>query len=407
MEHFKTIAFTHKTTELRDIGRLHIQQEDRESRLGELKAGLNLDELLYISTCNRVEFIMVTTSVLDRDFLKRFFQAFNPGWKPKEIAWATDNCRTLVGEKALRHFFYVASSIDSLVVGEREIIKQVREAYDLCNHSNLTGDRLRLLVRMAVETAKSVYTETQVAQRPISVVSLAYRKMREQQMGHPPHIVMIGAGKTNRTMGRYLRKTPYGSLSVYNRSLNKAEELAGFLGGSAHALNKLPDHAGGFDILITCTGSSQPIMSNRTYRQMIGDDRKEKVIVDMAVPSDLEQEVIRKNNIRYIGIDDLRTEARANLEQRQKELERCKVLIDERIAAFRDVLRERKVELSMKEIPQVVKEIRHRAVTEVFNREVSGLDPSSKEVLDKVIDYLEKKYISVPMKMAKDVMLKG
>ncbi|MDP6909175.1 MAG: glutamyl-tRNA reductase [Flavobacteriales bacterium] len=407
MELFKTIAFTHKTTELKDIGRLHIQDDEVQSRLQHLKNTLNLQELLYISTCNRVEFVMVTPEDLDEEFRMKFFAAFNPSWTKKDIEWAANHSRTFEGERSLRHLFYVASSVDSLVVGEREIITQVRESYDICQKFKLTGDRLRLLVRFAVETAKLIYTQTQIAQHPVSVVSLAYRKMREQEIDHRPNILIIGAGQTNQTMGRYLSKAPYGKVLVYNRSLDKAENLATALDGKGCSLAELKNHKGGFDIIISCTGASQPVINNRLYRQLLGNDLSEKTIVDLAIPSDLEQEVIRKNNVNYIGIESLKKEARKNLEHRQKELERCKRLINDKISEFEHLLRERKVELSMKEIPKVVKEIRERAVNKVFNKDLDALDPESRVVLEKMMEYMEKKYISVPMKMAKEIMIKG
>lgn len=407
MELFKTIAFTHKTTELKDIGRLHVEDDDLQQRLTKLKADLQLDELLYVSTCNRVEFMMVSDQEVDEAFRKRFFAAFNPEWKETDIEWAANHSRTFEGDKSLRHLYYVSSSIDSLVVGEREIITQVREAYEKCSKLGLTGDRFRLLVRSAIETAKQVYTQTQIAQNPVSVVSLAYRKMREVEIDHPPHILMIGAGQTNQTMGQYLRKAPYGKITVFNRTLERAQELAAALKGEARSLEDLKDFTEPFDIIISCTGASQPIINNRIYRNLIGNDLSEKVIVDLAIPSDLEQEVLRKNNIRYIGIENLKEEARKNLERRQKELEICKRLIDDRISEFEHLLRERKVELSMREIPQVVKGIRDRAVTQVFAKELEELDPKSREVLEKMMEYMEKKYISVPMKMAKEIMLKG
>ena len=191
MELFKTIAFTHKTTELKDIGRLHIEDDALEARLSHLKSELKLEELLYVSTCNRVEFLMVSDQDLDETFRRSFFAAFNPEWNSADIDWAANHSRTFEGDKALQHLFYVSSSIDSLVVGEREIITQVRESYEKCQKLNLTGDRLRLLVRSAIETAKLVYTQTQIAQNPVSVVSLAYRKMREVDFDHAPHIVIL------------------------------------------------------------------------------------------------------------------------------------------------------------------------------------------------------------------------
>lgn len=407
MELFKTIAFTHKTTELKDIGKLHIDDDALETRLSFLKSELKLQELLYVSTCNRVEFLMVSEQELDEAFRRKFFAAFNPEWDSTDIDWAANHSRTFEGDKALQHLFYVSSSIDSLVVGEREIITQVRESYEKCQKLNLTGDRLRLLVRSAIETAKLVYTQTQIAQNPVSVVSLAYRKMREVEIDHPPHILIVGAGQTNQTMAQYLKKAPFAHVTVFNRTIEKAETLAKSLKGTALRLSELASYNQPFDILISCTGAAQPIISNRLYRQLIGNDLSQKVIVDLAIPSDLEQEVIRKNNVHYIGIENLKEEARKNLEQRQKELEVCKRLISDKINEFEHLLRERKVELSMKEIPQVVKGIRERAMTQVFTKELEELDPKSREVLEKMMEYMEKKYISVPMKMAKEIMLKG
>ena len=196
-------------------------------------------------------------------------------------------------------------------------------------------------------------------------------------------------------------------MTVFNRTLEKAEALAKSLKGTALPLSELSSFNQPFDILISCTGAAQPIVSNRLYRQLIGNDLSQKVIVDLAVPSDIELEVIRKNNISYIGIESLKEQARKNLEQRQKELEVCKRLIADKINEFEQLLRERKVEISMREIPQVVKGIRDRAVNKVFNKELEELDPKSREVLEKMMEYMEKKYISVPMKMAKEIMLKG
>ncbi len=405
MELFKTIAFTHKTTELKDIGRLHIGDDEVGARLSQLRDRLGLNELLYLSTCNRVEFLMVTPHRLDEDFRNGFFRTLFPEWKDADIEWATGHSRVLEGESALRHLYYVASSIDSLVVGEREIITQVREAYELCRNLGLTGDHLRLLVKSTIETAKRVYTDTQIAQNPVSVVSLAYRQMREAEFDHAPHILMIGAGQTNRQMAQYLRKAPFGSVTVFNRTLSKAEELAEVLGGQALPMSDIATYTGPFDIIITCTGATQPIIGQRLYRSMLGNDLSQKVIVDLALPSDVEEEVVRKNNVNYIGIERLKDQARRNLEQRQQELERCKLLIDEQIAQFNLLLREREVELAMKEIPAKVRDIRARAVEKVFAKELESLDPASRAVLDKVIDYMEKKYISVPMKMAREIIV--
>lgn len=406
MEQFKTIAITHKGTEIKDIGKLHVSDDQIEARLAHLKQETGVDELLYISTCNRVEFMTLTESSLSDEFIKKFFTAFNPKWTEEEVNWAANQARLYQGVRALQHFFYVASSVDSLVVGEREIITQVRQAYEQCSELNLTGDRFRLLVRSTIETAKRIYTETQIAQNPVSVVSLAYRKLRNVDLEPKPNIVMIGAGQTNQTMGQYLKKAPYGNLTVYNRTAEKAKSLAETLEGKGFGLDRIQEHQGGLDILISCTGSDSTIVDQELFSKLTEADSGKKVVVDLAIPSDIDRNALN-GNVVYIGIEDLKDEARKNLELRQKELEKCKQIIRESIAEFEHLLRERDVELAMRDVPQQVKKIKEKALTKVFVKEIDGLDEESKEVLEKVIQYMEKKYISGPMKLAKEIMKKG
>ena len=127
MNRLKIIAFTHKSTDINDIGKLHVDEVQLQERLQHLKQMANLDELLYLSTCNRVEFVIVNQEALEEKFLKIFFKAFNPNWKDEDIKWAINNVQLFENNDALNHLFSVASSIDSLVVGEREIITRSEE----------------------------------------------------------------------------------------------------------------------------------------------------------------------------------------------------------------------------------------------------------------------------------------
>ena len=134
------------------------------------------------------------------------FQNFNPKWAPNFVRYAVENAEVYSGEKAAEHFFRVASSIDSMVVGEREIITQVRTAYESCNELKLTGDNIRLLLRKTIETAKEVYTSTGIANKPVSVVSLAYRKLQALNVSQGARFIIVGAGRTNANMTRFLKK---------------------------------------------------------------------------------------------------------------------------------------------------------------------------------------------------------
>lgn len=388
-----------------DIGRYHLEDNIRDARLSELRTNLGLEELMYLSTCNRVEFIFCTEHPVNDLFLARFFRCFRPEWNATEIGQAMNQATLLEGETAVRHLFEVAASLDSLVVGEREIITQVRNAYETSNRAGLTGDTIRLAIKKTIETAKAVYTETHIARNPVSVVSLAYRRLRELNAPLDARLLFIGAGVTNTAMARYLEKHGFRNFTVFNRTLANAEKLAGPLEGKAFALNALDGYRGGFDIMITCTGAEETIITKEIYKSLIGNDRSRKIVIDLAVPNDLDPALLEEYDINLIAVNNLQEVAVENLKEREKELVACNAIIERSLESFRTEYRTRLIERAMSEVPRKVKEIRDNAVNSVFAREIGQLDEPSKELLDRVMAYFEKKYISVPMKMAKDILL--
>ncbi len=400
MNNFKIIAFTHKTNDISDIGKFHIDETECKKKLEGLKSAIKLEELLYLSTCNRVEFIISTASKIDTSFLKKFFTAFNS----TELNWAIENAQVFEGEKALHHLFSVASSIDSMVVGEREIITQVRNAYEKCNEFGLTGDLIRLAIKHTIEVAKEVYTETNIARNPVSVVSLAYRKLRALNVKQDARFIIIGSGVTNTTMAKYLKKHKFQNFTVFNRTLANAEKLANELNGKAFLLSELKNYTEGFDIIVTCTGAAESIITPELYKTLVGNDKSKKIVIDLAIPNDLDTEILNNYDVNLIAINNLQEVAKENLLAREQELVACESIINTNIQEFKQILKTRKVELAMSEVPKKVKEIREIAMNEVFAKELSTMDIQSKEVLDKIVAYMEKKYISVPMKMAKDIL---
>ena len=406
MNKIKIIAFTHKTTDVNDIGKLHIEESAIKNRLEFLKNTSKVDELLYLSTCNRVEFMISNNEKLNNTFLKKFFSAFDSIWSDNEINWAINNAQIFEGDDALRHLFNVASSIDSLVVGEREIITQVRNAYEQCDALGLTGDLMRLAIKKTIETAKDVYTHTGIAHNPVSVVSLAYRKLRALNVKQDARFLIIGSGITNTTMAKYLNKHKFSNFTIFNRTLANAQKLAKELSGKAYPLSELKNFKNGFDIIVTCTGSSESIITPDIYKSLVGNDKSKKVVIDLAIPNDLDAEILNNYEVNLIAINNLQEVAKENLMAREQEMHACNTIIEKNIEEFGQILKARKVVLAMSEVPKKIKEIRETA-NEVFAKELQNLDAESKEVLDKILSYMEKKYISVPMKMAKEILIEG
>lgn len=406
MEGFHILAFTHRQLEVNQIGWLHIAPDDQKERLSALKSAFGFDELLYISTCNRVEFVIRTAQRINEDVVAQIIRQLFPSYDSEKVGLYAVNAQIYRGTAAVEHLIKVTSSVDSMIIGEREIITQVRKAYQDCKGYGITGDGIRLLIRYTIETAKKVYTETNIAQRPVSVVSLAYHTLKGKDVPLDARILVVGAGVTNTNMSRFLKKHGFTDFTVFNRTLSKAETLADQLNGRAYPLSSLGEYDKGFDVLITCTGADQSIIDEKIYSQLLQGDKSSKIIIDLAIPSDMHEDVIQHHVVDYISVDFLQQISSKNLEKRALEIIHVEEIIQDAVEDYKSIFKERQVELAMRSVPEKVKEIKSTALEHVFAKELDALDENSRETMERIIDYMEKKYMSMPMKMAKEILLK-
>jgi glutamyl-tRNA reductase len=407
LEQFHILAFTHKKMDVSEVGKLHIELEKQREVLNVFKQKMEINELMFLSTCNRVEFLFCTAKIVDENFIQNFFQTLYPHYENSQITNFENAVELYSGVLAIEHILQVASSIDSMIVGEREIITQVRNSFDASKEMGLTGDFIRVVMRHTVETAKRVYTETSIANKPVSVVALAYHTLRDMDISLDARVLMIGAGMTNSNMAKFLRKHGFKNFTVFNRTVEKSEALAKDLHGSGYGLDALNTFDKGFDIIITCTGSEAPIITPEIYTHLLQGEKTKKVVIDIAIPHDLDAEIVQNNHLTHISIDYLQKISDRNLLERSKEIIHVDQILSEAIESFMYIHKMRQVEIAMREVPNMVKDIRSTAVNEVFKKELQTLDEDSREVLDKIIGYMEKKYMSMPMKLAKEIMLKS
>ena len=405
MKSFKIISITHKLAPLELIGKLHLDETHQHDYLVAAKMMLEFKEFMFLSTCNRVEFLIVTENEISDSVLTNLFSSINSRISNLELSQLISGTTVYENENALTHLFEVSSSLDSLVVGEREIITQVRKAYDFCNILGLTGDVIRLAIKQTIETAKQVFTETDIAKNPVSIVSLAYRQLRNLGIKNNARVIFIGAGETNINMAQYLRKHQYANFTVFNRSLINAKKLANQLHGEAFELSDLKNYTMGFDVIISCTSSQEPIITNEIYQSLLQNETSKKVIIDLAIPSDFDRNIVLQNDITYIDIESLKKQAEDNLLKREGEIVACKAIINNKVEGFKLLFQERKIELAFGEIPKQIKQIKEIAVSEIFAKEVNSLDENGKEVLEKLLSYMEKKYNALAIKTAKRVIL--
>ncbi len=400
------IAFTHRNLSVNEIGELHIDENFQQERLTQLKEKMGLKELLFLSTCNRVEFMFTTSQSISTSFLDSFFQELYPDFSKEKFEHFAKVGNVFHGMAAVNHTLSVASSLDSMIVGEREIITQVRNAYENARKMKLSGDFIRILIRHTIETAKKVYTETSIATRPVSIVSLAYHKLKELDVPLDARILIVGAGVTNTNMTRFLKKHGFTNFNVFNRTPAKAIKLAEDINGNGHSLTQLNTFNKGFDIILTCTGAEEHIITPEIYTQLAQGETGNKIVVDLAIPQDLAPEIKEKNNLTHISIELLQQISNENLKARTKEVIHVEEILSEAITEFEFIHHNRSVEIAMREVPKKVKQIKMIAMEEVFHNELNELDENSREVLEKIVGYMEKKYMSMPMLMAKEILLK-
>ena len=342
--------------------------------------------------CNRVEFIVSHEKKITKTFVEKLIKQLLADQLPANLKDIVDRAEIINSKAAVHHIFSVASSIDSLVVGEREIITQVRKAFEECKENNLCGDVIRVLVQSTISTAKKVYTESNIGTRPVSIVSLAFLELKKYISKKPKKILVIGAGKTVTSMLKFTSKNQQHHYTIYNRSTEKAHKLVEALNIEAdvYPLTELANHNSKFDFIISCTGSKEIVLSLEKF-QKISPNNTKSVIVDLAVPNDCDIKISENENVKLINVDQLKVRAEENLQARGEEINRCLDIIERQLIKYYIAEKERNLERALSSVPKSIKGIRQKAFREVFAKELETLDPGAIEVVNSLVDYIEKK----------------
>lgn len=407
LDQYKILTVTYRQINLKDISSFRVHADSHiglEVRLDELKEQFHLEELLYTATCNRVMYFIRTDRLFDDVFILEFFRHINPLLPDEMLEQLPELVMHYKGLEAINHFLEVAASIDSLVIGERQILGQLRSAYDECKSWGMIGDSLRLVMDYAVNTAKTIYSQTRIGDKPVSIASLAIQKLLRANLSKDSRILMIGAGQTNELVAKFLQKHEYSNITVFNRTLSKAENVAEIVSGIAQPLRNLTAYNAGFDCIVVCTGSEKPILSEELYRQLLNGETNKKIIIDLAIPHNTQPEVVEKFNVEYIEIEGLRNLAKENMAFREQEVQKAKVMLREKLEAFPAHYQQRQLEIAMSRVPNEIKEVRKKAMDEVFAKEMGTLDETTKALVEKMLGYMEKKCIGIPMKAAREAI---
>lgn len=398
---YKVITVTHHNLDVQEIGSFYIQNEDKNAVIDGLKLKYSIDEFLYLETCNRVSYVLYAGLEIDQNFLDNFFNDINP--QLKDVNGSVQKFVSVFeGESAVKHVFEMASSMDSMVVGEREIFSQFRNAYDISRSSGFTGDFLRLLENSAVVTAKQIYSETKIGERALSIVSLAIRTLLEKIDGRGQKVLLVGSGETNQLVGKFLKKYKFTNIEIYNRTIDNAKTLAETLGASSLHLSQLSE-ARDFDIIIICTSANRVVIDLPLYQKMLSGDPSEKIIIDLAVPRNVGEDVVSYSNVDYIDIQNLKALAEENLAFRKAELSKAKPIVQMQLQAFRKKLHLRQFEKAISKLPVELTNVKERAINIVYKKRIKELPVEAQELVTEMMDYMEKKCVASTLKLSREL----
>lgn len=404
MNNLRAISLNHHHFPLETIGSFAIPQEELKARLDAAKQEFQMSELMYLGTCNRVEMVFDVPHFVCSGFTQQLLSFMFPEHDKSFIKGVAQKAQRFNGEETADHVFRVASSLDSLIIGEREIITQLRNAYEECEKMKLTGDSLRLLNQHAIRIAKDVYSHTNLSKKPVSIVSIAWKLFQEKHPDLNTKIVLVGAGQIITNFAKFLSENGYANVRVYNRTLENAASIAKSFSTEALPISELKNDQSDFDALVVCTGSTEFVVSAEMFGNLCLS-KKHRTVIDLALPANVDIEISQSSDVDLIDMLAVQREVQKNISYREEALTDCVAIIEKGKGEFKKLFQERSIERAMSEIPHAIKEIRQTAVESVFSKELAALSEQDRELVDKIISYMEKKYISVPMKLAKSVLL--
>jgi len=327
------VGLSHKTAPVEIRERVAFAPTAMERPLSEVAALPAIAEGMIVSTCNRVE-VYATSRDPDAGIaqLRRFMAAFH-GLDLEELE---KHLYDYQGEEAIRHVFRVSASLDSMVIGEPQILGQIKTAYGYATEFKTVGLILNRFMHKAFSVAKRVRTETNIAGNAVSV-SFAAVELARKIFGtlDGKTVLLIGAGEMCELAARHFLNNGASQVLVTNRTLARAEKLAEEFGGRAIPFDEFPGQLHQADIILTSTGAPNFILEHHQVEETIRKRKnKPMFFIDIAVPRDIDPRVNSINNIYLYDVDDLQGVVQANLKERHKEAKKAEGIIDQEIGQF-------------------------------------------------------------------------
>ncbi len=394
-----TVGLNHRTAPVEIRERFAFREDELPQALKRLVAHHNINEAVIISTCNRVEVIGVVHDMEKGVWeIKRFLSEYH-GIPYEEIK---DHLYVFTGEDSVRHLFRVACGLDSMVMGEPQILGQVKDAYGVSVQSDTAGTVINKLFHKAFSVAKRVRTETRIGASSVSVSSVAVelaKKIFGELTGRT--VMLIGAGEMAELSARSLLGAGVKEIIIANRTYERAVELAKEFKGRAIMFREFPHYLKYTDIVIASTGSPKFIIRPEDVAGVMKERRHcPMFFIDIAVPRNIDPLVNNIDNAYVFDIDDLQGVVEANLKERMKEAEQAELIVNEEIEGFYRWVKSLDVVPTIIALQRRLDEIR-RAELEKALGQLKDLSEKDRKVLEAMTQAIVKKILHRPVSCIK------
>ena len=354
-----------------------------------------------LQTCYRVELYARLTSGVD-DARDELVDALSHAHDvSRELL--LDHLYVHAGEDVARHLSRVAAGLDSLVLGEAEILGQVGEAYELGEAAGTVGPGMKLLFRTAISAGRRARSETAIGANPATASSMALA-LAESALGdlRDKHVLVVGAGRIGLQTLKAAEGRGIGSIAVANRTKERAAEVATRFAAVAHGLDELVDALAVADVAISATSSEAPVLRVDSVRAaMAGRPDRPLVLVDLAVPADVEREAGEVPGARLFDVDDLRAGLDDTMRARLREVPGVEAVVEEEVEEFGRRYRELEVEPLLSELRRQAESIRSRELARALH-DLGEVDPAVAERMEHLSRTLVKRLLHDPTVRARE-----
>lgn len=393
--HLSVVGLSHKTAPIEYREGLAVGPEKQEDALGALTALPEVLEAVILSTCNRTEiYLIVDDEHAGREAVTSFISDFFHVDKDelvRHLYWHQ-------GSEMVRHLYRVISSLDSMILGEAQILGQVKEAFGYAFDLGATSTVMNKLFRHAIEVGKRVRTETDIGASAVSI-SYAAVELARKVFGdiEGRKVFIIGAGKMSELTAKNLVGCGVGHVLVANRTFERAEEMAAKFEGKAIPWEELRDRLKDADIVISSTAATHYVLTpDMISNAMHARRNKPMFLIDIAVPRDVDPAVGDLYNVFLYDVDDLQHVVDANLAEREREAEKCEAVIEHELVAFDAWLRSREVVPTIAALQAKAESIRAAELERALSK-LSELNERDQRVVETLASAIVNKMLHDPM----------